>query len=53
MTDLFPVGDALWECSTELETPSIEQTLTEASFEQYRTSTRREQFLDEMNLAMP
>lgn len=30
-----------------------QQTLTEVTFEQYRKSTRRERFLDEMNRVVP
>ncbi len=31
----------------------MQQTFAEASFEPYRKSTRREQFLDEMNRIVP
>jgi IS5 family transposase len=41
------------ECSTEREAHPMQQTFAEASFEQYRKSTRRERFLDEMNRVVP
>jgi len=31
----------------------LQQTLAEGTFEQYRTLTRREQFLNEMNRVVP
>ena len=31
----------------------MQQTFADASFEQYRKSTRRERFLDEMNRVVP
>ena len=39
--------------STELETLPMQQTFAESSFEQYRKTTRRERFLDEMNRVVP
>ena len=39
--------------STELETAPMQQTFAEMTFEQYRKSTRRERFLDEMNRVVP
>jgi hypothetical protein len=42
------------ECSTEREAhPMLQQTFAEVTFEQYRNSTRRERFLDEMNRVVP
>ena len=41
------------ECSTERETLHHQQTFAEIPFEQYRKSTRRERFLDEMNRVVP
>jgi len=38
---------------TEQEAFPMQQTFAEASFEQYRKSTRRERFLDEMNRVVP
>lgn len=41
------------ERSTEREAYPMQQTFAEVTFEQYRKSTRRERFLDEMNQVVP
>ncbi len=46
-------GMCYGERSTEREVSPMQQTFAEASFEQYRKSTRRERFLDEMNHVVP